>query len=259
MSSEKNDHDLEAGSDDASYPTSLEKDRDSRLSKESTEHQTSLDFSPRSPTQSTYDAFSPRRKVMITTVLGVCAFLSPIDSTMIVSATPEVASEYNSTGTVINITIFGGVIVTYSSWRSVLYLQTALGGFGVFLTLLFLPETNANPKKLTLSHLSRLAYARRLAKEMNPLRVIGLFRYPNLLCTGLASSSFLWNMYSLLTPIRYVLNPRINLASPIQSAFFYLAPGVGYLLGTFLGGRWADHVVKKYIQKRHGNVFRRTG
>jgi MFS family permease len=57
-------------------------------------------------------------------------------------------------------------------------------------------------------------------------------------------------MYSLLTPIRYVLNPRFNLTTPIQSGLFYLAPGCGYILGTFFGGRWADHVVKKYIKIR---------
>jgi MFS family permease len=57
-------------------------------------------------------------------------------------------------------------------------------------------------------------------------------------------------MYSLLTPIRYVLNPRFNLTSPLQSGLFYIAPGCGYLLGTFFGGRYADRIVKKYIRKR---------
>ncbi len=36
----------------------------------------------------------------------------------------------------------------------------------------------------------------------------------------------------------------------MQSGLFYIAPGAGYLVGTFFGGRWADHVVKKYIKKR---------
>jgi hypothetical protein len=54
-------------------------------------------------------------------------------------------------------------------------------------------------------------------------------------------------MYSLLTPIRYVLNPRFHLTSPIQSGLFYIAPGCGYLAGTFVGGRYADYVVKKYM------------
>lgn len=61
-------------------------------------------------------------------------------------------------------------------------------------------------------------------------------------------------MYSLLTPIRYVLNPRFNLTSPLQSGLFYIAPGCGYLLGTFFGGRWADHTVKKYIRIRGERV-----
>lgn len=57
-------------------------------------------------------------------------------------------------------------------------------------------------------------------------------------------------MYSLLAPIRYVLNPRFNLTTPMQGGLFYLAPGAGYLIGTFFGGRYADYIVKKYIQKR---------
>ena len=38
----------------------------------------------------------------------------------------------------------------------------------------------------------------------------------------------------------------------MQSGLFYLAPGAGYLLGTFVGGRYADYVVKKYIRKTGG-------
>jgi predicted MFS family arabinose efflux permease len=66
----------------------------------------------------------------------------------------------------------------------------------------------------------------------------------------MASSLLLWNMYSFLTPIRYVLDPRFHLTSPLQAGLFYLAPGGGYLLGTFFGGRWADYTVKKWILKR---------
>ena len=89
---------------------------------------------------------------------------------------------------------------------------------------------------------------------LNPLRILKLYRYPNLLTVALASSSLVWNMYSLLTPIRYVLNPRFGLTSPLQSGLFYIAPGIGYLVGTFFGGRWADHVVKKWIRIRGERV-----
>lgn len=78
-------------------------------------------------------------------------------------------------------------------------------------------------------------------------------RHPSLLA-GLASAALVWNMYSLLTPIRYVINPRFNLNTPMQSGLFYLAPGAGYLVGTFMGGRYADHVVKKHIRLSHERV-----
>lgn len=62
-------------------------------------------------------------------------------------------------------------------------------------------------------------------------------------------------MYSLLAPIRYVLNPRFHLTTPMQSGLFYLAPGAGYLAGTFFGGRYADHVARKYVARtRAGRV-----
>ena len=52
---------------------------------------------------SQYARFSPRRKVLITVVCSVCSFLSPISSTTILSAIPEVAAEYNTSGSIINI------------------------------------------------------------------------------------------------------------------------------------------------------------
>lgn len=59
-----------------------------------------------------------------------------------------------------------------------------------------------------------------------------------------------FNMYSLLTPIRYILNPRLGLTSPLQAGLLYLAPGGGYLLGSVLGGRWSDYIVKSWSHRR---------
>lgn len=59
-------------------------------------------------------------------------------------------------------------------------------------------------------------------------------------------------MYSLLTPIRQILNPRYNLTSPLQSGLLYLAPGMGYLIGCPLAGKWADFMTKKWMDKNSG-------
>jgi multidrug resistance protein len=299
-----------------------------------------------------YERFSSRRKAAITAVISLCGLLAPVSSTTILSAVPEVAATYNTSGSIINVSnalylmmmglstclwgplstlygrrpicivtgalffafsigtavapnlasyfIFrmltayqgtsflivgnsciadiytptergtalsafltgaligpafgpfvGGIIVTYRSWRVIFWLQTALGGVATVLVVFFLPETIPYRKIEDINHLPRKEKIRKILHWTSPIRVIRiLFEYPNLLIVGLASSSLVWNMYSLLTPIRYVLNPRFKLSSPIQSGLFYIAPGCGYLAGAFLGGRWSDYIVKKYIKQR---------
>ena len=145
----------------------------------------------------------------------------------------------------------GGIIVTFRSWRVIFWLQSALGGVATVLVIFQLPETIPFKKKDDLHGLSRARKFKLMCEWINPMRVVLLlFDYPNLIALAAASSSLVWNMYSLLTPIRYVLNPRFHLTSPIQSGLFYIAPGIGYLLGTFVGGRWADRTVKIWIKKR---------
>lgn len=144
----------------------------------------------------------------------------------------------------------GGIIVTYVSWRVIFWLQTALAGVALIGTYFILPETIYHKRIDDLVGHSGIDKAKILWPMINPWRVIRLYEYPNLLLIGLSSSSLVWNMYSLLTPIRYVLNPRYNLTTPMQGGLFYLAPGCGYLTGTFFGGRYADYIVKKYIKKR---------
>ncbi|KAK1249950.1 hypothetical protein MKX08_009953 [Trichoderma sp. CBMAI-0020] len=300
-----------------------------------------------------YDRVSSRRKHIIVTVLSFCAFLSPLSSTSILAAVPEVAKTYNTTGSIINVSnaaymalmgispviwgpmsqvfgrrpmtlltavlffllsmatalapnlaaffvfralsafegtafillgaaclgdiyrpteratalgwfmsgtligpalgpFIGGILVTYATWRSIFWLQTALAGTGVLGVFFLVPETIHHKKIEDLEGQSRKQKVIAVLRMTNPIRVIRLFRYGNQVLVALASSALVWNMYSLLTPIRYVLNPRFHLESPMLSGLFYLAPGSGYLLGTFMGGRWADRTVKQWIKKRNG-------
>jgi hypothetical protein len=50
-----------------------------------------------------YDRLPESRKIVIVCLLSFCSFLAPISSTTILSAIPEVASTYKSTGTIINL------------------------------------------------------------------------------------------------------------------------------------------------------------
>ncbi|KAL6921712.1 hypothetical protein ACHAP8_006728 [Fusarium lateritium] len=298
-----------------------------------------------------FDKVSRGRKIAIVAVLSFGAFLSPISSTSVLAATPEVATTYNTSGSIINVSnaaymivmalsplfwgpmsqvygrrivalsssamffvlslatalapnlasfivfraasafggtafiligpacigdiyrptergaamgwfltgtlvgpafgpFLGGIIVTYSSWRSIFWLQTALAAAG-FLGVYFVVSETAHHLKIDdLKTLSGKKRALTILSMISPMRVLRLFQYPNIALVAGGSASLTWNMYSLLTPIRYVLNPRFNLESPLLSGLFYLAPGFGYLAGTFVGGHWADYTVKRWIKKR---------
>jgi hypothetical protein len=49
-----------------------------------------------------YLRFSPSRKIAIVTILTYCAFLTPISSTAILTAVPELATTFETTGDMIN-------------------------------------------------------------------------------------------------------------------------------------------------------------
>ncbi|CAK7207943.1 hypothetical protein SEUCBS139899_010758 [Sporothrix eucalyptigena] len=147
--------------------------------------------------------------------------------------------------------VLGGVLVTYaSSWRSIFWFQSGVAGLGAVLALLVLPETIHHHAWADIPRWKDKI--RVLLVALNPLRLAALFRTWNVIAVALASSALVWNMYSYLTPIVYVINPRVGLTTPLQAGLLYLAPGSGYLLGTVFGGRWADYTVRKWIRRRNG-------
>jgi hypothetical protein len=50
-----------------------------------------------------YQRFSPRRKRIMTAVLSFTAVLAPVSSTTVLSAVPEVAAEFSTSGDVVNL------------------------------------------------------------------------------------------------------------------------------------------------------------
>ncbi|KAJ5653679.1 MFS transporter [Penicillium lividum] len=58
--------------------------------------------------------------------------------------------------------------------------------------------------------------------------------------------------YALLTSARSIFDPRFNLTSPLVSGLFYLSPGIGFLIGSVMGGKLSDRAVKNWIVKRGG-------
>lgn len=155
----------------------------------------------------------------------------------------------------------GGVIITYTSWRVIFYVLSALGGVVLVIAFFFLPETLEETRyQKTLKEYNNQEKVLEDPKQAKrfifvPFNVLGSIlslKYPTLILSGISSSALMYNMYCLLTPIRYVVDPRFNLTLPIYGGLFYLAPGIGYLIGSLIGGHLSDYQVKRSIKKRNG-------
>lgn len=80
-------------------------------------------------------------------------------------------------------------MVTFTSWRAVIWLQTAMMGVGLVTSALFLPDIRKpnemhqkDPKHRVVS----------VVKEFNPLRILRAFIYPNVLLTVSPPCSSFW-------------------------------------------------------------------
>lgn len=99
----------------------------------------------------------------------------------------------------------GGIIVTFKSWRDIFWLQSALGGLATVLVVLFLPETIHYKKVEQLKHMTHLQYTKQIWEWTNPLRVIKLYKYPNLLIVVSNILKFFYDV--LLTHVRASHHP----------------------------------------------------
>ncbi|KXJ85076.1 major facilitator superfamily domain-containing protein, partial [Microdochium bolleyi] len=145
--------------------------------------------------------------------------------------------------------ILGGVAVTFSTWRAIFWVITILTAICAVLVVLIVEETSM-PGTLAISHEKNVM--QHVRKAFNPgLVVVSLFRYPSLSIAAVAVSAIIWNQYSMLAPIRYVINPRFGLTEPLQASLFFLPPASGCITGAFLGGWWSDYVATRQ-ERKHG-------
>ncbi|KAF5538966.1 major facilitator superfamily transporter [Fusarium phyllophilum] len=143
------------------------------------------------------------------------------------------------------------IIATFTSWRVIYGVEAGMCLFGLILSLLFIPKASEveSPK---LAETTRPRTAKEILRTFNPMHVFCQFKYPKVILANIACGLLGFNQYGLLSSIRRVINPRFNLTSPLSSGLFYLAPGAGFLVGSTVGGKVSDIVVKRYMRKRNG-------
>jgi MFS family permease len=200
-------------------------------------------------------ALSPNRDVFIT-----LRILSGLQGSYFHVAGQTIIAEYfpptqrgTATGFFLSGTVLGpplgplvaGIIITYASWRSILWLQVSMIGLSFILSMLFVPSSRLDRGVGKLNLTGRAAFS-----QFNPLPVFKLMAYPNISFTHLSCGLLAWSQYSLLSAPRHILTTRFNLNSPLASGLYYLAPASGFLVGTVIGGRYSDMTVRKWISKR---------
>ncbi|EED14213.1 MFS transporter, putative [Talaromyces stipitatus ATCC 10500] len=145
----------------------------------------------------------------------------------------------------------GGVIVTFSHWRDIYWLQAAMSGFGLVLSIIVIPSIKREVEVVHVAGAQKLSLYKTLQK-FNPLGVFRQLLSPNILLADVTCGCLAVTQYGILTSVRHVINPRFNLTTPLISGIFYIAPGAGFFVGSIVGGRLSDRTVRRYIAKRNG-------
>ena len=109
---------------------------------------------------------------------------------------------------------------------------------------------------------------RNTLNAFNPLHIFRLMANPSILLTvdftislsearlimvqDLTCGLLSWSQYFLLSAPRLIFSSRFHLTSPLYSGLFYIAPAMGFMLGTLVGGKYSDRTVKQWIVRRNG-------
>ncbi|KAG7706161.1 hypothetical protein KL929_002676 [Ogataea haglerorum] len=147
--------------------------------------------------------------------------------------------------------VLAGVIITYASWRIIFWVQTGITAYVLAMAIVFLKETTPETE---FSVWKRQTSKKFKFIAVNPFTVVLALRIPTLFLAGITTLLLSFNYFALLTPIRYVVDPRFGFTSPIQGSLFYLAPGCGMVISTQFAGRYADWVLKRAIKRRGGRL-----
>lgn len=91
-----------------------------------------------------------------------------------------------------------------------------------------------------------------MQRNFDPLNVLKMFRYPQVLLADISCGFLALTQYGLLSSIRHTVNPRFNLTTALISGLFYISPGAGFIVGSLAGGKFSDVSTKNWIAKRGG-------
>ncbi|KAH6989859.1 major facilitator superfamily domain-containing protein [Ilyonectria destructans] len=145
----------------------------------------------------------------------------------------------------------GGILATYTTWRAIYGLQAGMALLGLILACYNIPNDTPKPSSDVTEQVPKTSF-RTILKLFSPLPVFQILKYPEVLLSNICCGLLSFNLYGMLSAVRFAISRRFDFSSPQASSLFYLAPGTGFVLGSIIGGILSDVTVKRYIMKRGG-------
>ena len=165
--------------------------------------------------------------------------------------------------------IIGGALSQRWGWRATMWFLAIYGGV-VFVFILFaLPETlkaakpvavdagtdaametSQNPltrvsTRQSMHVKTKKAVAMAKRSFVDPLKIILYLRYPAVLITVYYASITFGSLYVLNVSIQDTFSRAPYNFSTLIVGLLYIPNSIGYVLASFLGGRWTDHIMQR--------------
>jgi MFS family permease len=145
--------------------------------------------------------------------------------------------------------VIGGYVTDYLGWRWISWILAIIGGLILLLIFFLLPETFVPSTILPKPNNTTSSPRRR--KKFDPISPLRLLKYPNM--------SLIIVYISITFALIYVQGTLIGPSftklyhvSVSTVGLIFLAPGVGYVIGSLIGGKWSDYVFIKAKRRNNG-------
>jgi predicted MFS family arabinose efflux permease len=164
--------------------------------------------------------------------------------------------------------IIGGALAQELGWQATMWFLAIYGLVVELCILLFLPETLAKKKKdelpsgddgtaelqQTNTRQSVKVKSKKMVRHLkryllDPFKVIYFLRFPPVLITVLIAAEAFGALYIVNIALQQKYAESPYRFSELIIGLTYMAPGLGYMVASILGGRWIDSIMAREARK----------
>lgn len=161
--------------------------------------------------------------------------------------------------------IVGGALAQGFGWRATMWFLSIYGFVTLLMLLFCLPETLSRPDRAphpdTTAPLQRTSTAQSVAIRtrraasllkrllVDPLSVLLYLRHPPVLVSVYSAAVAFGALFVLNISIQSTFSSPPYSFAPVPLGLLYLAPSLGYVCASMLGGRWIDAIMAREARR----------